>query len=73
MKLVKGGTKQNKTVLLIGVTNSRPYGKFQIGHVKGKGFKVRDLDAIKENGGEWSWLTKYCSTLKEAIQYALNK
>ncbi len=73
MKLCKGGMKGNKTLVLIGVNHKTPHGKFQIGYIKGKGFKVRDLTSIRENGGEWSQFTKYCLTLKEAIQYALNQ
>ena len=60
MKLVKGGHKGHKTILIIG--------RYQIGHIKGKGFKLRDLDKIKANGGEFSWDTLYFKTLKEAIK-----
>ena len=60
MKLVKGGYNMKKTILVIG--------RYQIGHIKGKGFKLRDLDKIKANGGEFTWDTLYFKTLKQAIK-----
>jgi hypothetical protein len=68
MKLVKGGHRMNKTILIIGATEKRPYGRYQIGHIKGKGFKLRDLDKIKANGCEFTWDTLYFKTLKQAIK-----
>jgi hypothetical protein len=70
MKLVKGGHKGIKSIILLGVNPTNPYGKVQIGHIKGKGFKVRDLARIKRNGGEFSWETEYFSTLKQALNRA---
>lgn len=67
MRLVKGGMNRTKTILLIG---SGSYGQFQIGYIKGRGFKLRDLARIKRNGGEFSWETEYFPTLKQAITAA---
>lgn len=70
MKLVKGGHKGIKSIILLGVNSANPYGTVQVGHIKGKGFKVRDLARIKRNGGEFSWETEYFPTLKQAIKRA---
>lgn len=70
MKLVKGGHKGIKSIILLGVNSANPHGKVQVGHIKGKGFKVRDLARIKRNRGEFSWETEYFPTLKQAIKRA---
>lgn len=70
MKLVKGGHNKIKSIILLGVNSAFPYGKIQIGHIKGKGFKVRDLARIKRNGGEFSWDAEYFPTLKQALNRA---
>jgi hypothetical protein len=42
----------------------------EIRYIKGKGFKLRNLEKIRIDGGEFSSRTKYFPTLKEAIDEA---
>lgn len=68
IELIRNG--KGKSLLLINKSKNFPCGEFQLGYIASMNrFKLRDIKALRKSIGEFSWATKYFTTLKEALAY----